>query len=133
MKDKIILSDRKILEHNEKAFADTVQLFSKVKADSLHNDILLIEKQPDVLDVLSSLYLDKGRTIWVELNVEDSYLSGLIMSWLFSKSEFDNKSGLHALGCSVQSIMYEKPSGYSDDEKMAIAKLYESAFGNNQL
>jgi len=131
MEDKIFVSDNKILEHNEKAFYDTIQLFEKVNSDSIHHDVLLVKDNPNMLSVLPSLYLDKGRTIWIELKVEDSYMSGMIMRWLFSKSNFDNRNGLHALGCSMQQIMYEKPSGYSQDEKQAILKLYEAAFGNN--
>ena len=50
------------------------------------------------------------------------------MKWLYTESEDGDR--LHALGCSVEEIMFYKPSGYSDDEKQAIRKLYEAAFGN---
>lgn len=131
MDNKIILSENKILEHNEKCFKDTLQLFSNLNEDNIDKEIHRCENNPKLKEILPSMYLDKGRTIWVELKVEDSYLSGLILSWMYSKSNHDEKSGLQALGCSLKSIMFSKPSGYSDDVKYAIQKLYESAFGNN--
>jgi hypothetical protein len=54
------------------------------------------------------------------------------MSWMYSESKFDKGKELHALGCSMQGIMFSKPSGYSDDVKMAIKRLYENAFGNEE-
>ena len=131
MEKKIILSENKVLEHNEKSFNDTIQLFSRVKEDNIENTIRLTGENPHYKDVLTSQFFDKGRTIWLELKVEDSYLSGLIMSWMYSKSNHDEKSGLQAFGCTLQSIMFSKPSGYSDQEKEAIRMLYDAAFGNN--
>jgi HD-GYP domain-containing protein (c-di-GMP phosphodiesterase class II) len=129
MDKKIYLSDNKVLEHNKKAFFDTVQLFSNVKEDNIDKEIEKIENNDEYKDTLSLLHFDKGRTIWVELKIEDSYLSSMIYAWMYSKSKFD-ETELHSLGCSIKTIMFSKPSGYSDDEKEAIKKLYEAAFGN---
>lgn len=129
MDKKIYLSDNKILEHDKKSFFDTVQLFSNVKEDNIDKEIERIENNDEYKDNLSLLHFDKGRTIWVELNIEDSYLSSMIYAWMYSKSKFD-ETELHSLGCSIKTIMFSKPSGYSDDEKEAIKKLYEAAFGN---
>ena len=128
MSDKFEISEKKVLEHNEKARQDTLTLFSMMKDGDVQNVINTLEKEPFHKDLLSMCYLDKGRTIWLELKVEDSFLSGLIYSCMFSKSKHEGESGLHALGCSIKQIMYSKPSGYSEDEKQAIKKLYEAAF-----
>lgn len=82
--EKIILSENKVLEHNEKAFNDTLQLFSNLKKDNIDIEIERVENDPKFKDILPNMYFDKGRTIWLELNVEDSYLSGLILSWMYS-------------------------------------------------
>ena len=132
MNKQIILSPEKILEHNEKAFNDTIQLISKIEKTSIDKEIKLVENDPKIKEIIPNMFFDKGRTIWLELKVEDSYLSGLIMSWLYSKSEHDGGSDLHALGCSLKSVMFSKPSGFTDSEKDAIKSLYESAFGTNQ-
>lgn len=131
MENKIFLSENKVLEHNEKAFKDTIQLFSNLNVDNIDKDIDRAENDTFFKDILPNMHFDKGRTIWLELKVEDSYLSGLIMTWMYSRSNHDNKSGLQALGCTLNSIMFSKPSGYSDQEKEAIKMLYDSAFGNN--
>ena len=130
MEKKIILSENKVLEHNEKAYEDTLQLFSKVDKDGIDKEISRVENNQGYKEILPNMCFDKGRTIWLELKVEDSYLSGLILSWMFSTSNYDEKVGLQALGCRLQSIMYSKPSGYSDQEKEAIRMLYDAAFGN---
>lgn len=131
MEKKIILSENKVLEHNEKAFKDTLQLFSNLNEYNIDKEIDRAENDPKFKDILPNMHFDKGRTIWLELKVEDSYLSGLILSWRYSKSTHDEKSGLQALGCTLQSIMFSKPSGYSDQEKEAIRALYDASFGNN--
>jgi hypothetical protein len=132
MKKQIILSENKVLEHNEKAFKDTLQLFSNLNEDNIDKEISRAENDPKIKDILPNMHFDKGRTIWLELKVEDSYLSGLILSWMYSNSNYDEKSGLQALGCTLQSIMFSKPSGYSDQEKEAIRMLYDAAFGNDR-
>ena len=121
MENKIKISENKILEHNEKALSDTEQLI----------DTLVQFNDKDAV-VDERLYFDKGRTIWLEMKVEDSFLSQHILSWMFSKSKCDGSEGLQAFGCSLKSIMFSKPSGYSEDEKYAIKKLYEAAFGDNE-
>ena len=130
MEKKVELTANKILEFNEKANADTLQLLSKLTQEDFVTFAERIEQDADHKDIYESLCFDKGRTVWLELRVEDSYLSGLLYSWLFTKSNHD-QSPLHALGCSVQQIMFQKPSGYADDVKCAIKSLYEAAFGNN--
>lgn len=131
MENKIILSENKILEHNEHAFKDTVQLFSKLNKDNIDKEIIRFKNDPYFKDILPNIHFDKGRTIWLELKVEDSYLSGLIYSWMCSKSNYNEEIGLQALGCKLESIMFVKPTGYSDQEKEAIKMLYNAAFGNN--
>jgi hypothetical protein len=132
MENKVVISENKILEHNEKCFSDTQQLFSNLNENNINKTIERIENDDSYKNILPNMYFDKGRTIWLELKVEDSLLSGLIYNWMFSSSNFDNTSGLQAFGCKLESIMYSKPSGYSVNEKYAIKQLYEAAFGNNE-
>ena len=128
MENQIIFSDKKVIGYNEKAFNDTIQLFSTVNQESIQNFIERCKADKESSNILELSVFDKGRTLWVELEVEDSFLSGLLLSWLYSKSKQDNQN-LHALGCSMKQIMFSKPSGYSDEEKYAIQQLYNSAFG----
>ena len=128
MEDKIIFSEKRVVEYNEKAFNDTVQLLSSVNKESLQNFIKRCKNDKESSNVLETTVFDTGRPLWIELKVEDSFLSGLLFSWLFAKSKMDGQD-LHALGCSMKQIMFSKPSGYSDEEKLAIQQLYNSAFG----
>ncbi len=130
MENKLFLSEEKVLEHNEKCFKDTMQLFENVNKDAIENLIKRIGNDPEFKSMCSNVHFYKGRTIWLELKVEDSYLSGLISSWMYSESNHDGKSGLQALGCTLQSILFSKPIGYTDDVKQAIKKLHDDAFGN---
>jgi hypothetical protein len=82
-------------------------------------------------NTLDMMHFDKGRTIWLELKIEDSFLSSLLYRWMFAKSKFDSGAGLHALGASIQSIMYQKPSGYPPEVKAAVSELYKNMFGDN--
>jgi len=109
MENKIFLSESKILEHNEKAFKDTKQLLSKIKEDDIVRDIELCNINKDYIDIQPNMHFDKGRTIWLELEVNDSYLSGNVLSWMYSKSDFDNTDGLNVFGCKLNSIMFSKP------------------------
>lgn len=133
-KKKIIISDKKVIEYNSKAMADTQQLLSAASSDNFYRTCDAHEKLGGDFDkALNSLCFDKGRVIWIQLEVEDSFLSSMLSDWLFTKSRHDDKP-MHALGCSVKEIMFSKPNGYSDMEKQAIKKLYDSAFGekNNE-
>ena len=112
----------------KKAFNDTLQLFSTVNTESVQGFIERCKNDKDSAKVLETIVFDKGRTLWVELEVEDSFLAGLLLTWLYTKSEYDNQN-LNALGCSMKQIMFSKPNGYSDEEKSAIRQLYHSAFG----
>ena len=107
MGNQIILSDKKVIEHNEKAFNDTLQLFSTVNTESVQGFIERCKADKESSNILKTSVFDKGRTLWVELEVEDSFLSGLLLSWLYSKSKQDNQN-LHALGCSMKQIMFSK-------------------------
>ena len=128
MENQFIFSEKKVIRQNEKALNDTIQLFSTVNKESVSNFIERCNSDKVSAQVLETTVFDKGRTLWIELKVEDSFLSGLLLSWLYSKSKQDNQE-LHALGCSMKQIMFSKPSGYSDEEKSAIQTLYNSAFG----
>jgi hypothetical protein len=131
---KIVLSDDKVLEDNEKARLDTEQLLSEYRtAEGLQNmwDRLTNMEDPEEIkrakEAFSSMAFNKGRKLWIEVTVEDSYISGVLYSWLFVKSKFDKKP-LHALGCSVDSIHFS-PVGFTDEEKRALEILYKKACG----
>lgn len=133
-KKKIIISDKKILEYNGKAMADTQQLLAGSTPENFYKTCEAHKQLGKEYEkALNSLCYDKGRIIWVQLKVEDSFLSGMLSDWLFTKSIIDGQP-MHALGCSIQEIMFQKPTGYTDMEKQAIKSLYENAFGaiNNE-
>lgn len=131
MENKLEISENKVLEYNEKAFKDTEQLFLGANKDDLDKMIKLSKENNDYKERINSLHFEKGRTIWLELKVEDSFLSGLLISWLYAKSKYDS-GNLHALGCELRSIMYSKPSGYTPEEIAAITLLYNKAVGINE-
>ncbi len=129
MEDKIVVTEKKVLEHNEKAFKDTQQLLQSVKEDSLRKAANAAKESGErYVQALDNLHFEKGRVVWVELKVEDSFLSGMLMRWMYSRSAYDSKA-LHALGFSVSQIMFHKPNGYSPEEIQAIRMLYEKAVG----
>ena len=131
---KLYIKKDKILEYNEKSHKDTEQLFSKLHLGE-ENFNALIEKYStfsnEDLNSISNVYPNKGNTLWLEVNVEDSYNANALFSWLYSNSNFDNTNGLLVFGCRLKSIMFHKPSGYSQEEKEAVKMLYQKMFGDD--
>lgn len=124
---KLELSENKVLEENEKAQKDTQQLLSSL--GDVQGVIELIRENEQAKGAFNSMHLSKGKKIWLELEVEDSWMSGMILSWLYQSSEHDGQP-LHALGCSIKTIYFQKP-GFSDTERGAIQQLYKTVFGDN--
>lgn len=128
---KLEIGDGKILEYYEKGFSDTKQIFETINTDNYMNLINNYSKfSKEDLNRLSLTYPKKDNKLWLELKIEDSYLASNLYSWMYSNSKHDNSSGLSVFGCSLQSIMFQKPTGYTDEEKYAVKMLYEKMFGN---
>ena len=130
MNEQIILTDKKVLEFNERAYQDTLQLLESAKNPFNYEEL---KARLDLLgesyeNSLCMTHLDKGRTCWLQITVKDSYMSRLIYAWMFSKSNQSGQSGLQAFGCSLDALHYEKPSGFTEEQKDLIKKLYEAAF-----
>lgn len=130
-KKKLYIQENRILEYNEKAHKDTEQLLSEIGEEKFNNSIESYSKNTkEELERIGMTYPFKGKKLWLEVDVEDSYCAGALYGWLLSKSNYDNTSGLLVFGCSLNSISWEKPSGYTEEEKYAVRTLYEKMFGD---
>ena len=124
----------KKLEFNEECFTDTLQLLKTVENSAKHKEyIKRLEENPEEYKYVENLHFSKGRTIWLELEIEDSYLSSSLFSWMYTKSDYSNLNGLKVFGCKLQSIMFNKPSDYTEEEKSAIKVLYEKVVGKENV
>lgn len=92
----------------------------------------MANESPEAKETIDTLHLNKGKTIWVELKTEDSYLSKLIFAWMYTKSEFDGTTGLQALGFSMQKITFNKP-GLTEEMIENIKELYENVLNLHRL
>ena len=126
---KVLGIDKNILEQNLEFFEEFKRLYSE---ETIEQRIDAIDKadeklKSDILNSYALTTLNKGRTIWLELYVEDSMASGFLYKWLYSKSK--NGKGFNIFGCRLDSIMFAKPSDFSDMERAAIRTLYEKVIG----
>jgi hypothetical protein len=129
MKNKFKINNKKILEFDEKSYSDMNQIIKKYNEDSFNKDFERYNKDKTEIEHVKILYPDKGKKLWLEIDVEDSYSASMLYSWLFDNSKFDN-SELRIFGSKLRSISYEKPSGYTREEKNAIIDLYKKIIGD---
>lgn len=126
------LSEKKILKFDEKTYIDTLELLKDVKTHNVIKLNKMLGQSTNVNDnaqqALRTQYFDTDRTIWLELTIVNSLFSSMLLQWLYSTSKYDG-TRLHIMGARLEQIMFQKPSDYSDDEKSAIQKLYDKAFG----
>lgn len=129
MKKTIELTEDKILEFSQKSYSDTLNIAEELSEDGFNNICERFKNiGQDDKNLLATSYFNKGRKLYLEITVQDTYASGALFAWLFGKSEFDNRQN-HFIGCSLSRIHFSMPSGYSDSVKDAIIKLYEDAIG----
>jgi hypothetical protein len=128
---KLYIQEGRILEYNEKAHKDTEQLLSEFTEDRFNKciDNYSINSKEE-LERIGMIFPFKGNKLWLEVDVEDSYSASALYSWLLSRSNHDNTSGLLVFGCRLNLISWEKPSGYTEEEKNAVRTLYEKMFGD---
>jgi len=121
----------RLIEYNKKAIADNKQILEEISLDNLIKDIdVYNSSSKEGKEHLSNIYFEKGKKLYLEVQVNDSYTSSALMAWLYNKSKYDNNN-LSILGCNLLSIGFEKPSGYTAEEKHAVKMLYEKMFGSN--
>lgn len=129
MGKEIKLSEEKVLTYSEKSYADTKRVLEDISLEhflQLHENCKNYDQES--LDRISISFPKVGSDLWLHVKVEDSFAAGAIYRWLFGKSYIDDKPN-HVFGLSLHEIMYSKPSGYTEEEKEAIKRLYELAFG----
>lgn len=129
MGKEIKLTEEKVLTYNEKSYADTKLVLEGISEDHfnrLHENCKNYDRKS--LDSLSMSFHKKGLDLWLHVKVEDSFAASSIYRWIFGKSDVDGGAN-HVLGLSLHEVMYSKPSGYTEQEKEAIKRLYELAFG----
>lgn len=123
------INDKKILEYDEKSYLDMNQIIKDYNEESFNKDFERYNNDPTEIKHVGLLYPDKGKKLWLEIEVEDSYSASMLYSWLFRKSEHDNNN-LRIFGSKLNSINFEKPSGYTPEEKHAIRELYIKVIGD---
>ncbi len=122
---QVKLADGKVLEIDPITKADTEQFFENLKERMSGDDHLK--------SVLPHQHYKLGRRLWLEVDVEDVYASAGLISWLYSHSKaVPEKSGLRLMGCRLNSIMFEKPSDFTAEEREGIIKLYNKVIGDQQ-
>lgn len=132
MNNKIKISENKELEFDEKSYKDLNQLISNYNEDSIINELDRYNKmseENDSLNHLGLIYPDKGRKLWLEVQVEDSYSASMLYAWLYNISKYDNKS-LRIFGSTLNSIHFEIPNGFTTEEKNAIRLLHKKITGD---
>jgi hypothetical protein len=121
----------KFIEFNEKAFADTKQIIDNVNTDRFNNFIKNCHKlDKNSLDAMSRSFPEKGKKLYLEVIVEDSYMGSVLYDWMYSESNFDKSKGLLFFGLNLDAIHFSMPSGYTEEEKYIIKRLYHKIFGN---
>lgn len=132
MKKEIKLTEEKVLSYSEKSYSDTKRVLEDISEEHFLNLYKNCQNYDrDSLDHLSISFHNQGVSLWLHVKVEDSNAAGALYRWLFGKSDIDGGPN-HVLGLSLQEIMYQKPSGYSQEEKEAIKKIYKKAFGDEK-
>lgn len=135
MSKQIKLGEVKVLEIDPITLEDTKYFFDKFLNGYTEEGLGILEKRINESerdrDLLETQFYNKGKRLWLEIDVVDSYASSGLISWLFSQSAANgNKSGLRLFGCTLNSISWEKPSDYTPEEKEAIKRLYEKVIGD---
>ena len=128
---KIAELSGRVIKYDKKSVEDMKQLLEQLNEDIFDkkfNDIITNQDDDTTLNNVALTFFPEKRKIWLELDVEDSYASGLLYSWLFGKSNFDGGQ-LRILGCSVNTLFYDKP-GFTQEQKDIIKQLYKQVVEN---
>jgi hypothetical protein len=123
--------NEKVIEFNEKAFTDTRQIIDKVNKDrfiTFVNNCHKLDKNS--LDAMSRTFPEKGQKLYLEVKVEDTYMASVIYDWMYSESKLDKSKGLLFFGLNLDAIHFSMPSGYTEEEKYVIKRLYHKVFGD---
>ena len=127
-KDSVALSKLKILEYNRKAHLDTTQLLTFAGRINCIESINAIKRRLEennenlIVKSLGSMVFEKGRTIYLELEVVDSYMSQALYRWLFNPSREDRKP-LEALGCILKEIRFADPTCPDEEDIKFVRNL----------
>jgi len=97
------------------AFEDTKQLFKGF--DNFDKEISLLNNM-DYVENLRNLTFGVGRKLWVEIEITDDLMSGMLMKHLYSKSE-KSRNQLEAMGYRINSINFNN-SPFNDHENSII-------------
>lgn len=101
------------MEINDKAFADTVQLFERYNNREKLEEFI---NRPEIEERLKSLSFPPGRKIYIEALVTNQVFSGMLMDMIYCKSKFDNTDGLEALGIKILTIQWDNTLLLSGNE-----------------
>lgn len=134
---QVKLAEGKVLEIDPITKADTEQFFENFKEhyteEGLKHRKERMASDDNLREILTHQHYELGRRLWLEVDVEDVYASQGLLSWLYSHSKaVPEKPGLRLMGCRLNSIMFEKPSNFTAEERESIIKLYNKVIGEQQ-
>ena len=101
-KTKITLSETKELVINDRVVSDMQQFIDNYKNSAITKGEAgfqelkeRIDADPHLKRVFDTTCMEVGKTVWIELNIIDSYHSQLLFDWLYVKSKYlqDNPDG----------------------------------------
>lgn len=114
----------KVLEVNKKAIEDSINFFKELSEKSVNESLKNLSRlNHNELDYASINFFSKGKKLWLEVTVEDSYMSHFLFKWIYDQDR------PYLMGCSIDSIHFSMPSEFTEDEKMAIRELYKRVIG----
>lgn len=134
-KTKITLSETKELVINDRVVSDMQQFIDNYKNSAVSSEEKFqqlgerIEADPKLKEVFNTTSFEVGRTLWIELNIIDTYHSQLLMDWMYSKSKYlvDNpdstqNGSLALFGSIVQAIHWQSPNNKLTSEEAQTLK-----------
>ena len=135
-KQQVKLTDDKVLEIDPITKGDMEQFFERFRETYTEESLVELGKRITTVEdaeIMANHHYTKGKRLWLEVDVEDINASGGLISWLYSQSKTNKgTSGLRLFGCRLNSIYFEKPSDFTDDERTAIIHLYNKVIGDQQ-
>lgn len=133
-KQQVKLTDDKILEIDPITKGDMEQFFERFRETYTEEGLVELGKRITTVEdaeIFANQHHIKGKRLWLEVDVVDINASAGLMSWLYSRSKTNNgTAGLRLFGCRLNSIHFEKPSDFTQDEKNAIIHLYNKVIGD---
>lgn len=105
---------------SKQALEDTKLLFIKFSQEEIDKSIAL-RSNKDYAESLANLSFDKGRKLFLEVEITDTFMSQMIMTQMYSKST-DGTNGMHSMGMKINTIHFDFTSlaGFTENETQLL-------------